>query len=185
MASSSGARKQRANPITRTLIVVATIAVLALIAVAAFRFIPPLFAGEPDPTEPQGTTHELKLPDSTMRDATITIPKGWAAAANDETGDLDVRTPNDALRATVRAVPGTYDQVFDAYVAQHPTSSPTRWEWLASELKIVHADIDGCVFSVVQATPQTSVTVNACPTEGNELETYRVAVGELVEGVRP
>ncbi len=182
MIPSSSARKRRRNPIVATLVTIAIIAAVAFAAVAAIKFIPGLL-GESKP----GEGHEYPLTAEGYDEplAHLVLPKGWAGAENPDADAFDVRSPNDVLHATVQVERSSYDQVFNAYIAEHPPTTAQRWELLGSTLPLVHADIDGCVYAVAQASFDVSVTINSCVTEGNAIDDYRPAIGQLLEGVRP
>lgn len=182
MAPTSPTRARR-NPVVVAFVTLAIVSVVAFLGVAAYKVVPGLLGGEAKPGE--GAERPLTAPGFDEPLAHIVLPKGWAGATNEETSDFDVRSPNDALHSTAVIVRTSYDQAFQQYKAQHEPTSITRWEMLESGLPLVHADFGDCVYSVVQASFDVSVTINSCVTEGHSIDDYRPAIGQLLEGVRP
>ncbi len=119
----------------------------------------------------------------------IVVPQGWVVTGG---GDgLIVRTPDGGLSVRIDPADGDARTVLqetliaDLGTVPSATVGPFRSEALASGLDVVHADVgERDLYAVVGDAGDGAVLLTAKTADGRALQTYRAALGLLLDGVR-
>ncbi len=172
---------RRASPTVAALVLIVAAMILALLIGLGFRLVSSWFGTDEDATKQPGFELSAEGFDEAL--AHLTLPDGWVGATNNSTYAFDVRSPNNILNATLTTTRGVYHEVFHEYLKAHPGAGETKWEILGSGLPIVHTTIDNCNFAAIETEFEVTVTVYSCVDEEADLEDYRPAIGQLLEGV--
>lgn len=151
---------------------VAAVTALLAVAFAAYVAVPPSIAN----LASEVADGRAETP---VGGAAVVAPSDWIVT-RESTDAVTVRSPDGVLRARLDVV----DASPGAIVATAAASSPPRTEVLASGLTAVHADLEGGLIAGVgtaDAAPSVRVTVEVA---GTDVDAYRAAIGDLLEGIR-
>jgi hypothetical protein len=159
------------------------LAVVAFVVVAAVTALPPVLANL---SSIVSSGEVFAVGD----DAEVTVPDGWSVRESDAA--VEVRTPDGVMTAVVALAPDPSAASLDALLPPgvepdaEASRGPVQTETLASGLLLAHQDVTadpaGVVATVADAESGPVVTVTAAA--GDELERYRPALAEILEGIR-